>query len=270
MSKGSQGVINAVLIGLSIAISLIAAETRAGKTIIVDEKASLIAQMSEQGEIIPNNEIKRALINLLGKWLVEPFQKNGFSYRLSDYVKSWTFFEDRGFVVIMGTVARNEQLSYFFVWVLRLNSAEVDSIYLSVGGRVIEGKEYPSGIIPHTSFWDNLRALSWYSLVNFFKNPAGVYSASYLLESGNWKKLEYDFRDKGMLILTQTEWVESVEGSKYTLSQKTGSGTWRTARGVVLVDVANDGIESKGIFHFSGNDLLGDISTGRRRFRPEP
>ena len=123
----------------------------------VNSTSAKLSMMLHEGKIVEDRELKAALGRRAGNWLIAKMEGFGFSYKVREHMDSWVFIRDREYVVILGTVKEQEMKGFFFVWVLRLNSEHLESAYLSVAGKVLEGDRYPFGVTPFSSVWDKIR-----------------------------------------------------------------------------------------------------------------
>ena len=235
---------------------------------IANETSVKLSKLIHEGKVKPSLELKGALMRLSGDWLASRMEGFGFSHRLKDHMESWIFLEDREYIIILGTVKQKEEVGYFFVWVLTLSSEHLDSVYLCVANKTLDGRQYPKGVIPYSSVWDKVRDFEVASIWNAFKKPQGVYSASWIIR-GLWKKVDYDFRDNGTVTLTETTWIEGPSGGRIAIRQSRFGGNWSNSRGVVKAMITREGVEEESNFRLQGDDLIGDKSVEERRFKRE-
>ena len=108
------------------------------------------------------------------------------------------------------------------------------------------------------------------SIFDSFKNPSGIYAASWLHRPTRWKRSEFDFRRDKTVVWTQTDWVENQSnGGRITIKQETTKASWRCSGGVVKVTVDMGGAFYDITLTFQGDDLIGDRRLEERRFKKE-
>jgi len=85
----------------------------------------------------------------------------GYDHRLTEMQDNWKIFEDSGFVIFCGSVAKSDNNVYAFVWVLEdMSGGNYVAVFLQVGKTIVYGTEYPSWIVPRRLTSEQAEALN--------------------------------------------------------------------------------------------------------------
>jgi hypothetical protein len=148
-----------IVFSVSLSVVAFAYAEKKRVTYISNGTTAALAVMLERGDIKEDKNLQGAIFRIAGGSLEETMRGYGYSHRLKEHMESWSVIKDGDYVVILGTVRAVDSEGHFFVWVLHMDPKELRSDYLKIGASVMEGREYPRGVVPYHSLWSRVAAL---------------------------------------------------------------------------------------------------------------
>lgn len=114
--------------------------------ITLNENALKILDLEQNGKIKESkhkNEFKIVFYPILK----DGFIKDGLGFRIDENMERWKVYDDKGYQIVVGTVAANENKLEMFTAVYEKKVENWDLVSLEVGKSLV-GK-YPKNIIPN-------------------------------------------------------------------------------------------------------------------------
>ena len=116
-------------------------------TLHTNEIALELVTQEREGEI-RQSERKDDFILFFEDVLVNNFISEGYGYRINEIKENWNVYEDKGFVILTGSIAKTDNDIYVFTIVYKDQSEGLfDNVYKQIGNK--KTGNYPTNIIPN-------------------------------------------------------------------------------------------------------------------------
>ena len=130
-------------------------------TLETNDYALDLARLESRGLLKETEQKSDFMGELFQPFIKNTFRVGGYNHRLREIQSNWKVFEDSGFVIFCGSVAKTDNDIYAFVWVLADKSqGKYETVFLQIGKEVEEGSEYPASIVPRKLNNEQADALS--------------------------------------------------------------------------------------------------------------
>ena len=101
----------------------------------------------ENNGTVSQSDRKDSFLLFIEQDLFSTFTEMGFGHRIQEIKENWNIYEDKEFVIITGSVAKEDNDIYMFTIVLEdADSGKFHSKYIQIGSDI--SGTYPRNIIP--------------------------------------------------------------------------------------------------------------------------
>ena len=121
--------------------------------VIYSDHVAKLAKMLSQGKIKETDNKEHIFDLCLELSFKRTFKDLKLGCRIDENATIWRLIEDDGHFVLFGSVYSDANTGYLFVWVMKNNIKTLDTVFLQVGNEVIQGREYPKGVVPRNSWF---------------------------------------------------------------------------------------------------------------------
>ena len=120
-------------------------------TLETNDYALDLVKLDAKGLILETDRKSAFMSELFQPFIEDTFRVGGYDHRLREIQSNWRVFEDSGFVIFCGSVAKTDNDIFAFVWVLAdrmKDNGKYETVFLQIGKDVEVGNEYPRSIVP--------------------------------------------------------------------------------------------------------------------------
>ena len=112
-----------------------------------NEIALELVKLEKEGKI-QQSDRRDAFILFFEDTLINNFISDGYGHRIKEIKENWKIYEDKEFIIFIGSIAKTDNEIYVFTLVYEnLNEGKYDLIYKQIGEKIV-GK-YPNKILPN-------------------------------------------------------------------------------------------------------------------------
>ena len=116
-------------------------------TLNTNKIALKLAKLETEGTI-RQSEKKDAFLLFFEEQLIDNFSSIGFGHRIKEIKENWNIYEDNGFVIFTGSVAKTDKDIFVFTLVYKNEGGVKFNLVYEQIGKEKKGK-YPDNIIPN-------------------------------------------------------------------------------------------------------------------------